>query len=276
LKSRIFAILFFPALLLFQLPVLARSGVYTSGAKAASMGGAFVSRNDFSSIFHNQAGLTGITGVSGLLFYESKFLLPELSNRGIAIGIPAGKSAFALHYSAFGPSKWMESTISLAYALDISPSVSGGLQFNYYSSNLPEENGRIMTAGAELGFIFHLSPAFHLGVHASNLVAVPFYTLVYEEYIPSRIRLGGHYFVTSDFILAAEAELFDYNEPAFRLGLEWKAIDNLFFRGGFSSGQSNIHAGVGFLYQIFKIDIAFSYHQVLGLSPMATFSVMLP
>jgi len=239
------------------------------------MGNAFISQFDISSAYHNQAGLAKIDSFSFSLFFENRFLLKEMSHRGILVGIPTKTANFALHYSAYGPAKWMESAISVACSKQLSSKFSAGIQINYYGMKLPEENTTASSCGVEMGFIYQLSSKTYVGLHLANPFSIPFKTYSYNEKIPYRFRVGCHTLLSDNVKISVEAEKIENFTPILKLGMEWEAIRNIFFRSGFNSGQTKLFAGLGFQYHFFKTDFAFSYHQFLGCTPSLTITFYL-
>lgn len=234
------------------------------------MGNAFISLYDVTSAYHNQAGLAKLDSFSLSLFYENRFLISEMSHRGILIGIPTKTANFAIHYSAFGPAKWMESALSVACSKQLSSKLSAGIQINYFGMKLPEESATSSSCGAEMGIIYQLTSKIVAGIHLANPFSIPIKTYSYSEKIPCRFRLGFHSFLSDDFLISAEAEKTGNNKPIFKLGMEWEAVSNLYFRLGYNSGQTKLFAGLGFQYRFFKTDLAFFYNQYLGFTPSFT------
>jgi hypothetical protein len=246
---------------------LAFSDVYSTGSHPMGIGNAYISQYDISAVYHNQAGIAKIDSFSISLFYENRYLLKDMSMRGILIGIPTKTANFAIHYSSFGPAKWMESTLSVACSKQLSSKLSAGIQINYFGMKLPEDNSTASSCGAELGLIYQLAPNFFAGFHLANPFSIPIKTYSYNEKIPYRLRVGCHTNISDDFLISAEAEKSGDVKPIFKLGMEWQAIHNLYFRVGFNSGSTKLFSGIGFRYRSFKTDLAFSYHQYLGFTP---------
>ena len=244
-----------------------RSNVYPTGGKATAMGNAFVSRFDVSSAFNNQAGLAKVDAVSGGVCYENRFLLKEMSLRGAMVVLPTKTGNFALNFSAFGPIKWMESRVALGYAKQLSAKLSAGLQFNYFNTMLPEDNSSISSFGFELGAIYQLSAKNFIGIHLANPYSLPLKTYSYEEKIPWVVRVGGHSLLNEAFNLSYEVEKVESIDMKFKLGAEWEAVKNLFFRMGLNSGATKLYGGIGYSYKIIRTDIAFEYHQTFGVTP---------
>jgi hypothetical protein len=234
------------------------------------MGNAFISQFDPAAAYHNQAGLAKIDSYSVSLFYENRFLIKEMSLRGVLIVIPTKTTNFALHYSAFGPAKWMESALSVACSKQLSPKLSAGVQINYFGMKLPEENVTASSCGVELGFIYQLTSKMYVGIHLANPFSIPIKTYSYNEKIPFRLRIGCHTLLSENFQISVEAEKMDTFTPLLKLGMEWQAIRNLYFRGGFNTSSTKLFAGMGFQYRFFKTDFAFGYHQYLGFTPSFT------
>jgi hypothetical protein len=257
-----------------SISVLAISNIYPSGSRPLGMGNAFISQFDVTAAYHNQAGLAKIDSFSVSLFYENRFQLQEMSHRGILVGIPAKTANFALHYSAFGPAKWMQSSLSIACSKQLSSKLSAGIQFNYFGLKLPEENKTASSCGVEMGFIYQLTSNTFVGLHLANPFSTTLKTYSYNERIPYRLRVGCHTLLSENFQISIEAEKIVTFTPLLKLGMEWQAVRNLYFRGGYNSGPTKLFAGLGFQYQFFKTDLAFSYHQYLGFTPslMITFN----
>jgi hypothetical protein len=231
------------------------------------MGNAFISQFDISAAFHNQAGLAKIDSFSISLFYENLYLLKEMSSRGILVGVPTKTANFAFHYSAFGPVKWMESALSVACSKQLTSKLSAGIQINYFGMKLPEENATASSCGAEMGFIYQLSLKMYAGIHLANPFSIPIKTYSYNEKIPYRLRVGFHTLLSDNFLISAEAEKIKNCTPILKLGIEWEAIQNFYFRCGFNNGPTKLFTGLGFQYRFFKTDFAFCYHQYLGCNP---------
>src|SRR5256885_5366971 len=78
---------------------------YPVGARSAGVANASVTCSDLWSAFHNQAGLALLKKISAGVYFENKFLLPDLSLKSFAIAVPSSKlGSFALSATMFGGS----------------------------------------------------------------------------------------------------------------------------------------------------------------------------
>ena len=254
-------------LLLFLLIPLAgsgRSNVFPAGAKATGMGNAFTSLDGIEAAFHNQAGFSSVDKFTVLLGYENRFGISELSQPYALVAIPTKTGNFGLHFSTLGPAQWLETNISLAYAKQVNPWLSAGLQFNYFSNILPEESSTISSAGFEAGVLFSLPKQIKIGAHVANPWSLTMQTLTYAEKIPWSISAGASMPVGSDVIVSAGAEKTEELPVNVKAGIEWEAVPDLFFRIGANSSPATFFAGMGYSFSFVRADLAMCFHQQLG------------
>jgi len=262
-------LLLLPAIL-FPLASLAWSNVIPGSGRSSGIGNAYVSQSGLDAALFNQAGLANIQSPQFTAYFENRYLIKDLSSRGISVGIPVQGGVLAAGLSAFGPVKWMENTLSLSFAKKLSPNLSAGIRINYFGIKLPEENQHCSSVGAEAGIIWKFSPILFAGIHFANPFSISFQTLTYTEKVPYRINLGGHAFITDKIIIAAEAEKIENQNIILKAGLEWEASGHFYIRGGYNSGPSKLYTGIGFNYRFITVDFAFSYHQALGVTPFTS------
>src|SRR5688572_19379989 len=95
----------------FQLPGLTAKAQNIQGARATALGGAAITLDDVWSSFHNQAGLARLEGFSAGVYYENRFMLKELGEKGLAVGLPVGNGAFGLSFRSFGYTAYSDSRV---------------------------------------------------------------------------------------------------------------------------------------------------------------------
>lgn len=253
--------------MLISLTGFSRSDVYPTGGKPTGMGNAFVSQYNEFSVFHNQAGLAEFDKTSVSIFYENRYLIPQMSMRAIMLTLPTSGGNFAFQFNSFGPSEWAESNIGIAYSRFLTKKLSAGVQLNYFGSKLPEVNNTAMSASFEVGAIYHITEKTFWGIHLANPVSPAINTTMYRSEIPWRFTLGGHTRFTNDFILSYEIEKIETHQPFLKMGVEWQATQGVFLRGGVNTSPVKFFAGFGYHTQFMKLDAAFSYHNYLGYVP---------
>lgn len=236
------------------------------GARSAGLANASLTLNDVWSIHHNQAGLGSIRKITAGVYYESRFLMPELGLSAGAIAIPVGKGSFGLSFRTFGYQAYKENKIGLAYGRAFGDFLSIGMQLNFHSAVFSEFYGSSSTFTAEIGAIYKASKKVILAAHLFN----PNQSQIAEfddERIPSVIRFGARYLFSDQVFVVAEVENALYQKPVLRGGLEYHPVDILYVRAGISGNPFNSNFGFGLQMKKFQLDFAGAFHQVLGFTP---------
>ncbi len=253
-------------LLVLRIPVLA-SDNYPVGARATALSNAFVSVSDVWSTFHNQATLPGIENVSAGIFYESRFLVDELSLAAGTFVFPIAGSTAGLSFYQLGKGTFKESKFGLAYSKQLSSRLSAGVQLDYFLNHFPENEKAFGFATFEVGLTYQLSDELTLGAHVFNPVKNGFKTYYGKEEMPLIVRAGGHYFLADMVLLSAEYVYNSETKSQVRSALEFYLLDKLAIRMGVSGSPLKYSVGLGYKFGRISTDIAFSYHGNLGFSP---------
>jgi hypothetical protein len=236
------------------------------GARATAMGGAYITMQDVWSAMHNQAGLTDLNGLSAGVYYENRFGLNELSDKGAVLALPLKNSAFALHYHSFGYSSFNTSKTALAYAMKLSDKFSFGLQFNYHNTRIAENYGSKSSLSVEGGFLFKMNEHLSIAAHLTNPNRAKL-SSYNDERIPTILRLGAGYRFSEKVVLTGEVQKASDAKASVRAGLEYALVQQLSLRAGFGSTPSQYSFGFGWKLKTFQLDVATGYHLVLGFTP---------
>jgi hypothetical protein len=206
------------------------------------------------------------------MFYENRYLVPQMSIRAGVVAFPTSAGNFAVQYNSFGPPQWAESNAGLAYSRFLNNKLSAGLQLNYFGTRLPELNSTAMSVGFEAGIIYQLTDRTFWGAHIANPFSPAINTTMYRDKILWRIKAGGHTQFTDDFILSYEFEKMEQRLALVKFGAEWEPAGGFFLRGGVSTSfvsaaHVKYYTGFGFQTSFFTFDTSFSYHYYLGYVP---------
>ncbi|MBX7051192.1 MAG: hypothetical protein K1X54_04065 [Flavobacteriales bacterium] len=243
------------------------------GARASGMGGAYLVMHDVWSAVHNQAGIVYSESPQAGVFYENRFGMKELSDKGIVASVPFRKSAFAISYRSFGYSGYSLSRAGLAYAMKLSDKFSAGIQLNYLSTRLGENYGTNSGLSAEAGFLYKMNEKISLAAHLynPNRTKLSDYN---DERIPSKMRFGAGYRFSEKVILTGEVQKPSDSKATVRAGIEYVPVKNLSLRAGFASDPSQYAFGFGYRINAFQIDAATGYHLVLGFTPQISLTFL--
>jgi hypothetical protein len=81
-----------------------------AGGRSTGMAGAYVALGDGWSAFHNQAGLASVQTFDAGIYYENRFGLNVLSDKGLFVAARVGKGVFAGSYHSFGYAEFASAT----------------------------------------------------------------------------------------------------------------------------------------------------------------------
>ena len=243
------------------------TGNYPAGARALGLSNAVVSFSDTWSTFHNQAGLAFLNHISAGFYSESRFQVKELSLVAGSVVIPAGTGNFGFSFSQFGSGNFRKNRMGLAFAKSFSEKFGAGIQMEYLSSLLPENQRARGFVTFEGGLIFSPAEKLHFGAHVFNPVRAGMKTVSGEIKAPVVFRAGGHYAFDESVLLTFEGEKETRTPFVVRSGIEFLPVQNLVLRMGVSGKPFHYTAGIGYTIGKVTTDIGFSYHGNLGLTP---------
>jgi hypothetical protein len=239
---------------------------YPIGARSSAIGNASVSLSDVWSAHHNQAGLGFVRDYSGGVYYENRFLLKELSIKGLAIVVPIKAGTFGFCNTNFGYKLYSENKYSFSFAKALGKTFSAGIALDYLSTKIAEGYGSRSAFAGEVGIIAKPLKGLTIGAHVYN----PTRTKIADyndERLPTIFRLGADYSFSEKVILLIETDKNISQKAQFKVGIEYKVVKEFYLRTGISTNPTISSFGFGINLQNLKIDFACSYHQVLGFSP---------
>jgi hypothetical protein len=240
------------------------------GGRAAGLAYGSATSTDFWSVFNNQAAMSWDAKFGAGVFFENRYFVKEMSTRGIGLTLPASKNdAFGLSFSQYGYSAYNETKVGLSYSKSFANKVAAGLQFDYLKTASNNEGGSKGVFTFEFGIQSKINKKLMIGLYAFN----PIHTILsdyngYSEYVPVVLRFGLSYRFSDKFLLQVETEKDLHFDPIIRVGGEYQLNEKFFVRGGLSTGVVQYSIGFGTKWNGFSFDIASSYHQILGVTPL--------
>lgn len=239
---------------------------YASSARNISLGNAGVSISGTESMIYNPAGITSVQDWGISVTAESRFVLVDLTTASMTIIKKIdGYGAFGAVISNFGIDEYKQQKYGLTYARLFTKSLSFGVQFNYFMTQIDDygSKGRFGLAG---GLKYNLSKHFQFGVSTSSYVQ----DLNGEDNgLDSRIGLsyqpGEKVWLYTDFSFS------NASIRSLHLGLEYALSQEVIVRLGTQTRPALFSVGIGYtLNQNYRIDGATSSHQNLGMTPAAS------
>jgi len=237
-----------------------------AGARSLAMGGATVVLPDIWSSFNNQAAAAFLDQPGIGIFFENHFFIKELQYEGLAIAWPTKQGTFSaiIHYS--GASLFNEIKTGLAYSRKFGKYFSAGIQLDWVRVHVAEEYGNKNLISCEIGLLYRANKQFSLGLHIVNPVPIKLSSLP-RELLPTTFCLGTGIQFSPSFLTTLEIEKDLQFPPVFRCGMEYNFARSFNVRVGISTQPVTFSFGFGLEFGNFKLDLASTYHQVLGFSP---------
>lgn len=245
----------------------ASSDNFGGGARSNAMGKASVGNIDIWSNYNNQAALAKLQKIEFGVSYENRFQLEDLSTKALALYYPTKLGGFNLNYTQFGFDLYKETKIGLGYSKALGKHLWAGVQINQMRIKINQIEGEQSKYNFEIGLLAEIFHDFYLGFHISNPSQEKFETLYFEEAIPTIARFGVSWHLSKETMLNSEVEKDFDNDARVKVGLEHQIVKDLYIRLGVSSKPNQISFGLGYQYNIVKINLAYSKHQNLGYTP---------
>jgi hypothetical protein len=249
--------------------VLASGDNFTAGARATAMGDASVTLSDVFSTTTNQAGLGFMTQYSVGIYSDRKFVNASINNFNGAVAAPISEKigSFGLSANYYGYKYYNETKIGLAYARRFGQKFSLGVQFDYLRMMI-FENGSKSFYTFEVGMQYKPWKVLTIGAHIYN--PVPYKVeKVFDERLPTVIKFGLGYEPSVKVLLSAEYEQDIHYKPQFKGGIEYRPVKYLSIRAGAQTTPFSASFGIGVNVKGLNIDLASSYHPLLGFTPQA-------
>ena len=219
------------------------------GARAAGMGGAYVSIADDGTALHwNPAGLTRIGGPRLTLSHVSWFSDATYQyasyaspfGRDAAFGVALEQGSLSWDNTGEGSFETGDFAGVAGYGRRLSPNlgVGGGLKF--LSSSLGDDGAA--SFALDLGVVYRLSNTISIGAAARNMG--PGLTFDSEtDPLPSTMTVGGSY-LWRGVLVSADVEKVNDLGATPRLGAEYSPVPYLALRGGWIGGDDTALSGV--------------------------------
>ncbi len=237
------------------------------GARSAAVANASLTYKDVWSLWQNQAGIASLKEITTGVYYENRFLLPELALKAFGVVVPVKNvGVFGLSYTGFGYSLYNENKVGLCYAKSYGEVFSFGMQLDYLNTFIGGGYGSRNVLAAEAGLQVKVIPELVLAAHLYNPTRAKMAT-TYDERIPSILKVGLAYTFSDKVICSLETEKDIYQEANFKAGVEYHAVKQFYLRCGISTNPVSDAFGFGLDLKTFKLDFSETIYQQLGGSP---------
>lgn len=239
-----------------------------AGARSAGMGNTSLTIRDTWAVFNNPAATCRINHISAGIYYENRFLVKQTGYGALAFQMPVHKSGnIAAGISHYGYKFYQFNKFSVGYSQMLFNNFFMGLNIDYYNVIQAEDYGNANGMTFELGIYAEPVKNFSLGVYVFNPVNVSFFESR-DLKMPITMKLGLSYLFSDALLIAVETgKSINGYTSIFKAGIEYNMRKHFSFRAGISMLPIEYSFGLGYKVAGATFDLAFAYHQILGLSP---------
>lgn len=235
------------------------------GAEASAMGGAAIINYGSFSVQNNVAGMVWTDKVEVSIYNEMRYRLSNLSLSNANVLIPFKRFHLGFGVNHFGYDLYNQQKFNLAIARKLNSQFSLGISMAMFGVNI-SENSQTYTFMGDIGLQYKPTKKLNFGLSIFN----PTQSKLSENNnvkVPTYARVGTSYHASEKLILNAEFEKSLGLPEIFRSGFAFKIHPAFTLRAGASSNPFLLSFGAGVKWSKLKVDMAASYHQILGISP---------
>ncbi len=212
--------------------------------------------------------------VVGTTYTQGYFSDKNLSTKSVGLVLPVHMGTFGLQMQYFGFADYHEQFVGLSFGKRLGKHWAVGVQIDYFRIAQGGGYGNAHAVSADISLYAQLSKTISLGARLFNPVASGIGASHYKEPLPVGMQLGVMYMADKDIALLAEVEnRLDQSKTTLKLGIEYRLHPMVYVRAGFSSSPQRLHAGFGWRYKAWRVDMATIYHQSLGFNPCVSLSL---
>lgn len=238
-------------------------------ARNAALGGSSIAIADSWSIFTNQAGLGWQRNLWAGVYHENRYFVKELGFSAMGVTIPVKPGTFGIILTHFGYNQFNQSQFGFSYGMMLSKSIAAGVGFSYNTLHFSSVYGSTSCITAEGGIIYQPLDKLVIGTHVFN----PSHSsLGSSGNLPASFGIGMVYKPSSNILLTIQGDDNTLSDPIFRTGLEYYPAKSICLRAGMATNPAIFSFGLGWKIKSLIMDLAFSYHEVLGYTPYISLS----
>ena len=265
---RLITICFF---ILYSLTTYAGRDGDPAGAGQAGAGGISVFTTGVWSTHNNPAGLAKLVNPTTGLYIENRFLIKELNFNVGSFVLPVKNGGFGIAVSHLQLGQYTNTFAGLAFGRQFGERFSAGVRFDCYHVSFGSEYKVGTAVSFDAGIQWEVSEKVTFACNVFNPTQVNLIG-VSDEQIPSIIRAGLSYKPIPELIIMTEAEKTSGSGLVVNYGMEYIIDEKVFVRAGLGLNSSKFSFGFGYILNAFAIDIAATWHQILGFTPQASLS----
>jgi hypothetical protein len=243
------------------------------GASSFAMGNAVVAIDDFLfALYYNPAALSPSEKIETAFTVQNYHGISNLNSVDLTARFSLAGHPFSIAINRFGDLKYHELQFSAGSRFEILKNCALGFSIQCYILSI-KNYGQDLAWGTNFAVFYNMLPEITIGALVTNLNR-PTLSEVQEQ-LPRTTSLGLCYFPAENLMLSLEIYQ-DIRYPAeFRFGCSYQILPLLKIRAGIEDHLDLYSYGIGINMSWINIDYTLRTHSVLGISHIATLSLVL-
>jgi hypothetical protein len=243
------------------------------GASSFAIGNAAVAIDDFIfAIYYNPAALSLSEKVRVAFTVQNYYGISGLNSVDLTTRFSLAGYPFSIAINRFGDQKYHELQFSAGSRIEILKNCALGFSIQCYILSI-RNYGQALAWGTNLAVLYRLLPEITIGALVTNLNR-PTLSEVKEQ-LPMTTSLGLCYIPAEDLMLSLEIFQDTRYSAELRFGCSYQVLPLLRIRAGIEDHLDLYSYGIGINMNWINIDYALRTHSVLGISHIATLSLVL-
>ena len=265
---RLFTICF---LIFFPLTTHAGGEGDPAGGSQAGTGGISVFTSGVWATHNNPAGLAKLTNPVTGLYIENRFLIKELIFNVGSFALPVKNGGIGIAISHLQIGQYTNTFAGLAFGRKFGEAFSAGVRFDFYHVSFGSENEQGTAVSFDAGIQWALTDQVSFACNVFNPVRASLFEGS-EASIPSIVKAGLSYKPLPELLMMTEFCMTSASTLEVGYGIEYTINEKIFVRAGLGLNTSRFSFGFGYVLNGISIDIATTWHQLLGFTPQASLS----
>lgn len=236
------------------------------GARAGGMGNCTGTFSDIWAVRNNQAGMADLKEIGVGIFFKNNYFVKELSYSAISAALPTDAGVFGIDFSNMGYDYFKEQNLGIAYGKKFGNKVAAGIKLDYLAYHMYEPYGTKNIFTFEGGIIGKLSSNMMISAHIFNPIQAKLNDYG-DERLATVFNTGLSYKFSDKVIAIAEVEKRTNAKANIKAGIEYRPVKMIYLRTGVNTNPGTNSFGFGFVFDNLFVDLASTWHPVLGHSP---------
>ncbi len=217
----------------------------------------------------NPAGLADSRKLAIGVASSNRFLLKELTERFVTVGLPVKRGLFAASYQAYGAAFYRQTQAALAYGCHLGKYFSAGVKINYHNIHFSEEYTDKSLFTFDLGIRTKVTKDTYFGIKLFN-PEVSKNKGSSEVAVPSGLLAGFLFRLTSQSVFYLDMKQNSGEKPVVKTAIKFTDHKAFSVSAGISTEPAIVNIGVGLRLRNLTLDFSSEWHQILGFSPSAS------